>query len=215
MAYAFSENYVLPLSHDEVSRGKGSLLGKMPGDEWEKRAGLRLLLGYMYAQPGKKLLFMGGEFGQWQEWDHDQSLDWRVMDSPGNLGIQRWLKDLNEAHRRESALHVLDFRPEGFQCVDASDCEQSVMSFLRKGRSEHDRILAVCNFTPVPRQDYRIGVPFSGFWREILNSDASMYGGSGRGNMGGVQASPVPFHGQGQSVSLTLPPLSILFLKLQ
>jgi len=211
--YAFSENFVLPLSHDEVVHGKGSLLGKMPGDTWQKFANLRALLGYMYGHPGKKLLFMGGEFGQWREWNHDESLDWHLLAYAPHQGLRQWVRDLNELYRREPALHEGDCDPAGFEWVDFHDWEQSVISFLRKARSCDDVVLVVCNFTPVPRFDYRIGVPRLGFWRELLNSDARAYGGSGHGNLGGVTADPVPFHGRPGSLSLTLPPLSVLFLK--
>lgn len=211
--YAFSENFVLPLSHDEVVHGKGSLLGKMPGDDWQKFANLRALLGYMYGHPGKKLLFMGDEFGQWREWNHDESLDWHLLAYATHRGLQQWVRDLNELYRREPALHEGDCDPAGFEWVDFHDWEQSVISFLRKAQSSDDVVLVVCNFTPVPRSDYRVGVPRPGFWRELLNSDAREYGGSGHGNLGGVTADPVSFHGRPYSLSLTLPPLSVLFLK--
>lgn len=210
--YAFSENFVLPLSHDEVVHLKGSLLSKMPGDVWQKLANLRLLLGYMYAHPGKKLLFMGGEFGQIREWDHEASLDWHLLQDPAHEGVHRWVKDLNHLYRNEPALYEQDFSPAGFQWVDFHDWEQSVISFLRRARSPDKLVLVVCNFTPVPRYNYRVGVPHSGFWREVLNSDAREYGGSGQGNWGGREATPVPFYGRyDYSLSLTLPPLGILF----
>jgi len=212
MLYAFHENFVLPLSHDEVVHGKGSLLGKMPGDEWQKFANLRLLLGYMYGQPGKKLLFMGGEFGQPREWNHEEGLDWHVVESPLHAGVLRWVDDVNRAYVAEPALHELDFNPSGFEWIDANDSRQSVISFLRKGPSSNP-IAVVCNFTPVPRMNYRTGVPRAGFWKEILNSDARPYGGNGWGNMGGVAAAPVPYHGRPYSLSLTLPPLGVMFLK--
>lgn len=211
--YAFTENFILPLSHDEVVHGKGSLLGRMPGDNWQKFANLRLLFGYMYAQPGKKLLFMGGEFGQWREWAHDESLDWHLLGDAAHRGVQRWVHDLNEFYRKEPALHQIDHDWAGFEWIDCSDVESSVLSFIRKGRSPDDIVLIVCNFTPVPRYNYRIGVPKIGFWRERLNSDADFYGGSGQGNLGGARAVPVPFHGRPYSVNLTLPPLGILFFK--
>lgn len=213
LVYAFTENFVLPLSHDEVVHGKGSLIDKMPGDAWQKRAGLRSLLAYMYAQPGKKLLFMGGEFGQWREWDHDASLDWHLLEQPEHEGILRWVSDLNAAYRGEPALHHHDFGPEGFEWIDGTDTEQSVLSFLRKGRNADEAILVVCNFTAVPRYNYRVGVPRGGFWREFLNSDAKTYGGSGHGNLGGVHSAPLPFHGRPASVNLTLPPMGTVFLK--
>jgi len=211
--YAFSENFVLPLSHDEVVHGKGSLLAKLPGDDWQKFANLRALLGYMYGHPGKKLLFMGNEFGPWREWNHDESLDWHLLADARHRGLQQWVRDLNALYRREPALHEGDCDPAGFEWVDFHDWEQSVISFLRKALSSDDVVLVVCNFTPVPRFDYRVGVPRPGYWRELLNSDASVYGGAGYGNLGGVEAVPIPFHGRPYSVSLTLPPLGVLFLK--
>ncbi|MGH2461266.1 MAG: 1,4-alpha-glucan branching protein GlgB, partial [Chloroflexota bacterium] len=210
--YAFWENFVLSLSHDEVVHGKGSLLGKMPGDDWQKLANLRLLLGLMYAQPGKKLLFMGGEFGQWREWSHEESLDWQLPREAPHAGIQRWVRDLNHAYRSEPALHDLDFSSAGFEWIDGNDSEQSVLSFLRHGKSANETVLAVANFTPVPRPDYRLGVPRGGFWQEILNGDATIYGGSGLGNLGGVDAEPISTHGRPYSLKLNLPPLAILFL---
>ncbi len=213
MLYAFSENFVLPLSHDEVVHGKGSLWGKMPGDAWQRAANLRLLLGYMYAQPGKKLLFMGGEFGQQREWTHQESLDWHLLADPRHAGLQRWVEDLNALYRRTPALHELDFDPSGFEWVDANDSEQSTLSFLRRGRSTEELILVVCNFTPVPRSGFLVGVPRAGRWEEVLNSDATAYGGSNLGNLGGVAAVPRPFHGRPYSLELTLPPLAVLFLR--
>ena len=204
--YVWSENFVLPLSHDEVVHAKGSLIGKMPGDEWQRFANLRLLLGYMYAQPGKKLLFMGGEFGQWAEWNHDRSLDWHLLERAPHAGLQRWVRDLNLRLREEPPLHELDTDPAGFQWIDANDSEHSVISYLRLDRSQR-AVLVVCNFTPIPRQGYLVGVPHGGFWREILNSDGQDYGGSGWGNYGGVDARPAPWHGRPYSLSLTLPPL--------
>jgi 1,4-alpha-glucan branching enzyme len=211
MLYAFHENFVLPLSHDEVVYGKGSLLGKMSGDDWQKFANLRALYGYMYAQPAKKLLFMGGEFGQWREWNHDATLDWHLLDYPLHGGVQQWLRDLNHLYRGEPALHELDCEPAGFEWIDCGDAESSVVSLMRKGKSTATFVLVVCNFTPVPRLEYRIGAPRGGFWREVLNSDASEYGGSGTGNGGGVDADPEPRHGRPFSLRLTLPPLSALF----
>jgi 1,4-alpha-glucan branching enzyme len=211
--YAFFENFVLPLSHDEVVHGKGSLFGKMSGDEWQKYANLRLLFGYMYGHPGKKLIFMGGELAQWKEWNHDESLEWHVLQYPFHQGIHRWVKDLNHLYRTEKALHELDFQGEGFEWIDFHNWEQSIISFLRKGKSTGEMVLVVCNFTPVLRYNYRMGVPMGGFWREVLNSDAQIYGGSGHGNMGGVEATPVPADRRNLSLSLTLPPLSILFFK--
>lgn len=213
MVYAFSENFVLPLSHDEVVHGKGSLLRKMAGDEWQKFANLRLLLGYMYAQPGKKLLFMGGEIGQWNEWNHDASLDWHLLEYEGHAGVQRWVEDLNRFYRSEPALYELDANAAGFEWIDCNDSDHSILSLLRKGRSAHDCVVIVCNFTPVVRHNYRVGVPYGGFWREALNSDAGEYGGSQQGNMGGMEASPVAYHGYFHSLHLTLPPLAVLFFK--
>jgi len=211
--YAFSENFLLPLSHDEVVHGKGSLIGRMPGDEWQRFANLRLLLGYMFAHPGKKLIFMGGEFAQEREWDHDSSLDWDLADREPNSGIMRWVADLNRVYREEPALFELDFEHEGFHWVDARDRESSVISFIRSGKNRAEVILAVCNFTPVPRPDYILGVPFGGRWSELLNSDAGCYGGSGTGNLGGVGSAEEPSHGFPHRVRLTLPPLGIVLLK--
>ncbi|MBI3469043.1 MAG: 1,4-alpha-glucan branching protein GlgB [Planctomycetes bacterium] len=213
MLYAFTENFALPLSHDEVVHGKASLLSKMPGDDWQKFANLRLLLGCMYTQPGKKLLFMGGEIGQWREWDHESSVDWQLLDYPPHQGLQRWVRDLNTTYRGEPALHQLDCDSAGFEWVDCNDWEQSTITFLRKGKQPGDVVLVVCNFTPVPRQNYRVGVPCGGPWDEILNSDAPLYGGSGQGNLGGGTAAPVPWHGRPHSLNLTLPPLALLALK--
>ena len=210
--YAFNERYVLPLSHDEVVHEKSSLIGKMPGDEWRKRANLRLLYGYMFTHPGKKLLFMGGEFGQWSEWSHDAGLEWHLLQYPSHQGILRWTGDLNRLYRRAPALHERDADPEGFEWVDFSDVEKSIVSYLRRGRSADDVVLVVCNCTPVPRYNYRVGVPFGGFWEEVLNSDAVDYGGSGVGNLGGVEAEPVPVHGRPWSLPLTLPPLGAVIL---
>jgi len=213
MLYGFTENFVLPLSHDEVVHGKGSIVGKMPGDEWQKFANLRLLYGYMFAQPGKKLLFMGDEFGQVREWGHDMSLEWHVTQFPVHSGVQKWVEQLNRVYREQPALHELDNDPAGFEWVDCNDTAASVVSLLRKGKRPEDTILIVCNFTPVPREPYRIGVPFEGFWRELLNSDAKDYAGSGMGNAGGVMAEEIAAHGRPYSISLTLPPLGALFLK--
>ncbi len=210
--YAFSENFLLPLSHDEVVHGKGSLLRRMPGDDWQRFANLRLLLGYQFAHPGKKLLFMGGEFGQWSEWYHEASLDWHLLEHPAHRGLQAWVRDLNRAYRELPPLFERDFEAEGFQWVDFHDWEKSVVSFLRRGRVEGEWVLAACNLTPVARLDYRVGVPVGGVWREVLNSDAACYGGSGVGNLGGVRAEPLPAHGRSQSLPLALPPLGILLL---
>ena len=213
LLYAFHENFVLPLSHDEVVHGKGSLLGKMPGDDWQKFANLRTLFGYMFAQPAKKLIFMGGEFGQWWEWYHEKSLDWHLLRSGPHAGMQKWVQDLNWFYRLEPALHELDFSPAGFEWIDCNDSDSSVISLLRKGHSTDDLVLVVCNFTPVPRLNYRVGAPRGGFWKEALNSDSWVYGGSGMGNMGGVEAAPLSLHGRSHMLTLTLPPLSALFLK--
>ncbi|MDW8045290.1 MAG: 1,4-alpha-glucan branching protein GlgB [Nitrososphaerota archaeon] len=211
--YAFSENFILPLSHDEVVHGKGSLINKMPGDDWQKFANLRLLFGYMYAHPGKKLLFMGGEFGQWSEWNHDRSLDWHLLEYPKHQGLQRLVRDLNSIYRRERALHRSDFSPDGFEWIDFNDWEQSVISFIRRDRESDEVMLIVCNFTPVPRIGYRVGSPRKGFWRELLNTDSEYYGGSGLGNLGGVEAVRIPFHRRDYSITLTLPPLACLYFK--
>lgn len=211
--YAFSENFVLPLSHDEVVHGKGSLLNKMPGDDWQKFANLRLLLGNQFAQPGKKLLFMGCEFGQRREWNHDSVLDWKLLELPEHDGIRRWVQDLNHVYRTEPAMSQLDTNPDGYRWVDGSDAEHSILSFLRCGTEPGTEVLVVCNFTPVPRHNYRVGVSQGGYWKELLNSDSPNYGGSGVGNSGGLNATPVPSHGQMWSLNLTLPPLAILFLK--
>jgi 1,4-alpha-glucan branching enzyme len=211
--YAFFENFVLPLSHDEVVHGKASLLSKMPGDDWKKFSTLRLLLGFMYTHPGKKLLFMGGEFGQRKEWSHEESLEWYLLQYASHQGLKRWVQDLNRFYRQEPALFELDFQPEGFEWIDFSDWEKSILSFLRKDRKSKDVILAVCNFTPVVYSDYKIGVPAAGIWEEVLNSDAKEYEGSGQGNLGSIKSEETPIHGKQQSISLTLPPLSILLFK--
>jgi len=211
--YAFNENFVLPLSHDEVVHGKGSLIGKMPGDDWQRFANLRCLFGYMWGHPGKKLLFMGGEFAQWREWNHDRSLDWHLVHYPMHGGLQAWLRDLNRLHARASALHEQDFDAAGFEWIDCCDATNSVVAFLRKPRDGGKPMLVVCNFTPVPRHGYRLGVPLPGRWREVLNSDATSSGGSGLGNYGGVYAEPIAAHGHASSVALTLPPLGVLYLE--
>jgi len=211
--YAFSENFILPLSHDEVVHGKGSLLNKMPGDDWQKFANLRLLLGYQYSQPGKKLLFMGCEFGQRKEWNHDDVLDWKLLEQPAHDGIRHWVQDLNRLYRTEPGLTELDASPDGFRWVDGSDAERSIICYLRCGLEPGSQVLVICNFTPVPRHNYRVGVPQGGYWLELLNSDVPYYGGSGIGNSGGVDAAPIPSHGWMWSLNLTLPALSILFLR--
>jgi 1,4-alpha-glucan branching enzyme len=213
MIYAFTENFVLPLSHDEVVHGKGSLLDKMPGDEWQKFANLRALYGMMWSQPGKQLLFMGGEFGQWREWNHDGSLDWHLLEREPHQGLQRWVRDLNTAYRGEPALHELDCDPAGFQWIDCNDNEQSTLVWLRRARSRNELIVIACNLTPVPRENYRVGVPEAGHWHEMLNSDAPLYGGSGQGNLGGLDSVPVAWHGHAQSIVMTLPPLAVVYFK--
>ncbi len=211
--YAFFENFMLPLSHDEVVYGKGALAGKMPGNHRQKLAGLRLLFGYQYTHPGKKLLFMGGEIAQWAEWSHEQSVEWHLLQFRAHHGVWQWVRDLNRMCRKEPALFELDFEGAGFEWVDFSDADSSVVSYLRKGRSADDTLLVVCNFTPVTRHHYLVGVPDRGYWKELVNSDAEVYGGSGEGNLGGVQASARGMHGRGHSLDLTLPPLGILVLK--
>lgn len=211
--YAFSENFVLPFSHDEVVHGKRSLLSQMPGDDWQKFASLRLLLGYMFAQPGKKLLFMGAEMGAWDEWNHDAVLDWSLLERPLHAGLRQWVAELNRVYRGEPALHQGDCDPAGFEWIDCCDAEQSAISWLRKGTSTRDLLAIVCNFTPVVRRNYRIGVPAGGHWRELLNSDAAHFGGSGQGNFGGVDAVPFQSHGRSHSLLLTLPPLAMVCLK--
>jgi len=213
MLYGFTENFVLPLSHDEVVHGKGSLIGKMAGDEWQKFANLRLLFGYMYAQPGKKLLFMGDEFGQVREWGHDTGLEWQVLQYPVHSGMLSWTEQLNRLYASEPALHELDTDPQGFEWIDCNDSVASTISLVRKGKSSGQQIVVVCNFTPVPRIGYRLGVPAGGFWRELLNSDAKEYGGSGMGNFGGIMAEKQEVHGRPYSLNLTLPPLAAVFLK--
>ena len=210
--YLTAENYVLPLSHDEVVHGKGSLLGKMPGDEWQRFANLRLLFGYQFAQPGKKLLFMGGELAESREWNHEASLDWHLLAYPLHQGVQRWVRDLNTAYRGEPGWHQLDFDGHGFRWIDCSDADQSVVLLLRSGEGSPPLAIA-CNFTPVPRPNYRIGVPGTGHWDEILNSDAPIYGGSGQGNLGGLDTTPVAQHGYHQSLNATLPPLAMVVLR--
>jgi len=215
LLYAFHENFLLPLSHDEVVHMKGSLLSKMPGDDWQKFANLRLLFGYMYGEPGKKLLFMGGEFGQWAEWDHDHSLDWHLLKFEPHQGLQRFMRDLNHLYRQEPALWEHDFEPRGFEWIDFRDSEASVVSFLRKGSHPDETLIFVFNFTPVPRYDYRVGAPTAGNYRELLNSDSEVYGGSGMGNYGQVFSRPGPCHGRPHGLELTLPPLGMLVFKLE
>jgi 1,4-alpha-glucan branching enzyme len=211
--YAFNENFELSLSHDEVVHGKGSLINKMTGDDWQKFANLRLLYGYMYTHPGKKLFFMGGEFGQWSEWNHEKSLDWHLLGYEPHENLQKWLKDLNQYYKQQPALFEDDFTGNGFEWIEANDSENSVLSYMRHSRNGDKSVIAVGNFTPVPRYNYRVGVPEPGYWKEVLNSDAKIYGGSGQGNMGGVKSAPVRSHGQYNSVTLTIPPLGIVLLE--
>ena len=213
MLYAFTENFMLPFSHDEVVHGKGSMLSKMRGDTWQKHATLRTLYGYMYGHPGKKLMFMGGEFGQWREWNHDTSLDWYLLDDRMHVSLRRWVQDLNHTYQRERSLHEVDFEGSGFQWIDCQDNENSVVSMIRRARDPQDFTVMVANFTPVPRPDYRIGVPEGGWYREILNSDSDVYGGSNMGNGGGVNAEARPTHGCNFSLSLVVPPLGFVLLK--
>jgi 1,4-alpha-glucan branching enzyme len=213
LVYAFTENFVLVLSHDEVVHGKRALLDKMPGDDWQRFANLRALFGYLYGHPGKKVLFMGGEFGQWWEWNHDASLQWHLCQYEPHLAMQRYVRDLNWLYREEVALHQVDFDSSGFQWIDFGDAEQSMVAFVRRAKDASRFVVCVCNFTPVPRHGYRIGVPVAGSYRELLNSDAAVYGGSNIGNLGEVHAEATPSHGLPFSLSLTLPPLGVLFLK--
>jgi len=211
--YAFSENFVLSFSHDEVVHGKGSLWNRMAGDEWQKFANLRLLYGLMYAQPGKKLLFMGAEFAQRAEWNHESFLDWELLEQPPHAGMMRWLRDLNELYRSEPALYELDCEASGFEWIAPDDYEQNVISFLRRSRDGLRSVLVICNFSPVPRPEYRVGVPTGGSWEELLSSDVELYGGSGWGNLGGVDAERAEFHGRPWSLKVALPPLGAVFLR--
>jgi len=240
LIYAFTENFILPFSHDEVVYGKGSMIGKMPGDDWRKFANLRLLYGFMFGHPGKKLMFMGDEFGQWAEWNHDKSLDWHLLagkgcggsltavkdsaaalrfageslgDSPLHSGLLRWVRDLNTVYRGQPALFEIDFAPEGFEWIDCNDFQRSVISFIRHGKDRDNMLLFVCNFTPIPRANYRVGALIEGRWKEILNSDAPLYGGSGQGNEGCLETAPLPIHGRPFSLNMTLPPLGVLVFK--
>jgi 1,4-alpha-glucan branching enzyme len=211
--YAGHENFVLPLSHDEVVHGKGSLLGQMPGDDWQRFANLRLLLSYLYMQSGKKLLFMGGEIAQSYEWYHDVSLDWHLLEYAPHRGVQGMVRDLNRIYREQRALHELDCDAGGLEWIEPNDADQSVLVFARVARAGEERVIAVANFTPVVRYGYRVGVDAPGYYRELFNSDAAEYGGSGVGNMGGTHAEPVPWHARPRSLALTLPPLSALILR--
>lgn len=213
LLYAFAEHFILPFSHDEVVHGKRSMLDKMPGDEWQQFANLRLLYGYQYGHPGKKLQFMGDEFGQRREWNHDASLDWPQLDAPLHAGLRLWVRDLNALYRGAGALHEWDMVPEGFEWIDCSDADRSLFSFVRRGHDPTDVLLFVCNFTPVPRLDERVGVPFGGYWREVLNSDGIEYGGSGIGNAGGTVARPEGHHGRPHHLCLAIPPLAVVILR--
>jgi 1,4-alpha-glucan branching enzyme len=215
MLYAWNENFILPFSHDEVVHGKGSMMSKAPGDEWQKAATLRTLYAYMYAHPGKKLLFMGCEFGQWNEWNHDTSLDWHLLERPVHAGLQRFVEDLNRFYQATPALYEVDFEPIGFDWIDCSDHESSIISLMRRAKHHEDWIAAVFNWTPIVRSGYRVGVPAEGYYKELLNTDAWYYGGGNVGNEGGVHTEPIPAHGHAQSVNLTLPPLGGVFLKRQ
>jgi 1,4-alpha-glucan branching enzyme len=213
LVYAFNENFVLPLSHDEVVYGKGSLIGKMPGDDWQKFANLRALFGLMWTHPGKKLLFMGGEFAQRREWTHEGELDWALAESAPHAGVQQLVADLNRLLRAEPALYQRDFSADGFEWVEGDDADRGVIAFLRRPAAHGATLLVACNFTPVPRENYLLGVPAAGRWQEVLNTDAQNYGGSGWGNLGGVESSPLPAHGRLHSVRLVLPPLSTIVLQ--
>ncbi|TMJ30937.1 MAG: 1,4-alpha-glucan branching protein GlgB [Alphaproteobacteria bacterium] len=213
LLYGFSERFILPLSHDEVVHGKGSLIGRMPGDRWQKFANLRAYFGFMWSHPGKKLLFMGGEIAQEREWNHDGEIDWFLLDDPHHAGIQRLVRDLNQLYRREPALHRRDASAEGFRWLVGDDRANSVFAFLRQGEPDDPPVLVICNMTPAPRHHYRIGVPRAGLWREIANTDSRFYGGSDLGNDGGAATTPAPAHGEAQSLELTLPPLATIMLR--
>ncbi|MDE2237723.1 MAG: alpha amylase C-terminal domain-containing protein, partial [Elusimicrobia bacterium] len=213
MIYAFHENFCLPLSHDEVVHGKGSLMNRMSGDDWQKFANLRLLYCYMFAQPGKKLLFMGDELAQWREWNHESSIGWNLLVYAPHEGVQRLVERLNAVYKEEAALHELDADPAGFEWIDCRDADNSVLSFLRKSRDGSQIVAGVFNFTPVPRQGYCVGVPRGGYWKELVNTDAAEYGGSGLGNLGGAEATAGTTHGRPFSLRLTLPPLAGLLLR--
>lgn len=213
LLYAFSENFMLVLSHDEVVHGKRAMLNKMPGDTWQKFANLRALYGFMYGHPGKKLLFMGNEFGQWDEWSHEHSIHWHLLQHESHLKLQRYVKDLNMLYRSEPSLYQVDFHYSGFEWIDFRDADESTISFIRKSKDPEDFLVFVCNFTPVPRYGYRLGVPIPGFYKEILNSDSSEYGGSNMGNAGGVSAEEIKWHGGRYSIGVTLPPLAVVVFK--
>jgi 1,4-alpha-glucan branching enzyme len=206
--YAFSENFILPLSHDEVVHGKRSILGRMPGDDWQRFANLRAYYGFMFAHPGKKLLFMGCEFGQEREWNHDTSLDWHLLEQQKHAGVQSLVRDLNHLYRRLPALHELDCDAAGFEWIITEDANNNVFAWMRKGSQPHDRCVVVINFSPTVHRDYRVRVPYAGKWREVLNSDSAHYGGSNVGNVGEVNT----VQGAGPELNLTLPPLAVIFL---
>jgi len=215
MLYAFNENFVLPFSHDEVVHGKGSMMQKVPGDEWQKAATLRLLYAFMTVHPGKKLMFMGNEFGQWREWNHDDSLEWSLLEQPRHAGLQRFVQDLNALYQRQPALYEVDFAPGGFEWIDCNDHEASVISLIRRAADPEDWVVAVLNWTPIVRHSYRVGVPAPGHYAELLNSDAEVYAGGNIGNQGGLDTEPVSAHGHAQSLTLTLPPLGAVIFKLR
>jgi 1,4-alpha-glucan branching enzyme len=215
LLYAFDENFVLPLSHDEVVHGKGTILGRMPGDDWQKFANLRAYYAFMWGHPGKKLLFMGQEFGQGTEWNADRSLDWHLLDTGWHKGVQTLIKDMNRLYRDEPALHQLDCDGAGFEWLESNDAEASVLAWLRKGRDGAPPVLVICNFTPTPREGYRLGLPAAGRWREILNTDAAIYGGSGIGNLGMIATEEVASHGRPFSARITVPPLGTLWFRLE
>jgi 1,4-alpha-glucan branching enzyme len=215
LIYAFHENFVLPMSHDEVVHGKGSLMDQVPGDLWQKFANLRLLYGYMWTHPGKKLLFMGGEFGQWREWNYDESLQWDLLQWGSHQGLQKFVRDVNHLMQAESALHEVDFEGSGFEWIDCNNYDESVLMYIRKARDPRDYLVVAANFTPVPRTMHRIGLPEKTWLREVLNSDSSYYGGSNLGNAMGLHAEDVPWHGRPYSASLTLPPLGVVVFKPQ
>ncbi len=215
LMYAFSENFVLSLSHDEVVHGKGSLINKMSGDWWQKFASLRLLYGYQYTHPGKKLNFMGSEIGQWREWSEERSLDWSLLEWETHAKVQQWVRDMNQFYLEQPALYELDFDPRGFRWIEANDSDQSVFTYMRFADNLDDFLVIACNFTPVPRHNYRVGVPHAGYYKELLNSDAEKYGGGNVGNMGGCSTDPIAWHAHSHSLNLTIPPLGIVILKWQ
>ncbi|MCB0224765.1 MAG: 1,4-alpha-glucan branching protein GlgB [Anaerolineae bacterium] len=215
LIYAFNENFILPLSHDEVVHGKGSLINKMSGDDWQKFANLRAYLGFMWGHPGKKLLFMGCEFGQWAEWNYDTGLQWQALEAPNHQGLKRFVTDLNTVYKNEPALYENDFDYAGFEWIDANDSQNSVLSFMRKAKHSNEFVVIITNFTPVPREKYRTGVPKAGYYRELLNSDADIYWGTNLGNYGGVSTEAIPCHGYDHSLLITLPPLATVMFKLE